>query len=334
MTNPTLFEHLTGPFLGTVVERKGLFSKRVVVPRFSAMFAGLSVFTQAAVLGRARNHQRGSLAQFFAAPGVETEACNVLIESTKSIVDGYGREPASFVEFFGGSIARQPEFKLPQTGGFVWRTDKTEVRLGQVLNWMDWFGTYGIGFGVVYPELVEKMWRADNEDDSWERYRQAGLLIPEQDKRLTLEEMEQMVLSQVAEYAREHAPQVLEPLGLTPEGATLAHDERMISETWETVAHVNSRLHWGISPQFFLSLLNEFNGLEWVFEATRDKMTVADLEQLFLRIADWPGLPQENKVMSHFALLASIEGSIPPAEWLSHLRGPLGNEYVDVIQSK
>jgi hypothetical protein len=88
-----------------------------------------------------------------------------------------------------------------------------------VLQWMDIWFLAGIGLGLAFLESVARMWRNSyetNHSGSWELALQASLEVPKEDVEtpLTLEEMEQVVLSQVAEYAREYIPEVVEPLRL------------------------------------------------------------------------------------------------------------------------
>ena len=212
----TLAEHFSQPILAPQVQMKGLFSKHPHISILSAFFAGLFVYQQAALLGYARNAQMETLAKLIASPGKEREVCDTLIESTKQVIEDYGHPPESFIDFFTGTVAKP--FASYQNLDTLKRLSKEQVRLGMALGWIEpWFRA-GLGLGLAFPELVERMWRNNyeraNDPGEWEQARRAGLDIPEHDTPLSLEEMEQVVLSQVTHYAREYVPEVIEPLKL------------------------------------------------------------------------------------------------------------------------
>ncbi len=216
MDTPTLASHFAGPILAPSIQMKGLFSKKPNLSLLSAFYSGLAVYQQAAVLGRTRHAQMETLAKLLAEPGKEREACDALIASAKEGVEEYGRPPERFIPFFASTIAKP--FASYQDPDTLKKMAREQVRLGQVLEWIDMWFLSGIGLGLALPELVETMWRNSYETSdrrAWQQARQAGLDIPEHDTHLSLEDMEQEVLSQVAEYAREYVPEVVEPLGLS-----------------------------------------------------------------------------------------------------------------------
>jgi hypothetical protein len=199
---------------------KGLLSKKPYLNLLSVLYAGLVVFEQAAVLGRARNTQMETLAKLFSTPGDERGACDHLIEATKENIQGYGQTPESFIDFFTKTVGAGA-FESYQNPDTFKQLSRKEVQLWMVLNWMEVWFYAGIGLGLAFPESVVRMWRNSYEVDRsgiWERAQQAGafLDIPKKDAEtpLTLEEMEQVVLSQVAEYAREYFPEIVAPLKL------------------------------------------------------------------------------------------------------------------------
>jgi len=218
MTTPThritLAEHFSQPVLAPLIQMKGLFSKHAHVKMLSAFYSGLAVYQQAAVLGYARRAQMETLAKLLSPPGKEREACDALIEATKQEVAGYGHPPESFIDFFTNTLAKSFEYQNLET---FKRLSREDVRLGVALRWMDTWFLGGVGLGLAFPELVERMWRNSyetNDPEAWEQARQAGLDIPQHDTPLPLDEMEQVVLFQVTQYAREYVPEVIEPLRL------------------------------------------------------------------------------------------------------------------------
>jgi len=222
----TLANDLSMPVLAPLIQMKGLFSKHPHLTALSAFYSGLAVYEQGAVLGRARRAQMVTLAKLLAEPGRERDACDALIASAKQDVEEYDHPPERFVEFFASTIAKPfASYRDPDT---LKKMAKEQVRLGQVLEWIDMWFLSGIGLGLALPELVETMWRNSYETSdrrAWQQARQAGLDIPEHDTPLSLEDMEQVVLSQVAEYAREYVPEVVEPLGLPAAGEAIQEGE-------------------------------------------------------------------------------------------------------------
>ena len=79
------------------------------------------------------------------------------------------------------------------------------------------FHAEGIGFGSVFPELTEKLYRNTFEKvnrDSWIEARKYGLAIPEEPTIIGLKEQEEIVLQMVAAYASEYYPELLDSLDL------------------------------------------------------------------------------------------------------------------------
>lgn len=209
----TLAEHVSQPVVSPLIQMKGLFSKHPHLRLSSVLYAGVWVFGQGAVIAYSRNSQMETLAKLWANPGKERESCDHLIAATKEVVEGYGQSPESFIDFFtktvGGGLGASN-----LTLETMKRLSRNTVRLGMALEWMDIWFRAGLGLGLAFPDLVEKMWRQSYEGNSpedQEQARQAGLEIPED---IILEEMVQIVLSQVAEYAREYVPEVIAPLNL------------------------------------------------------------------------------------------------------------------------
>ena len=216
MSEPnTLAEHFAEPILGPLIQMKGLFKKQPHVSLLSALFSGVAVFQQGAVVGRATTAQCEIIAKLLTTSGMETEACSALVESAKKAVDDYGREPESFIKFFT-KVVGPPQFASYDDLDVIKELDKEQARLGMVLGWMDVWFLSGIGLGIAFPELVAKMWKNSYESTNpigWEQARQAGLNIPEHYTAIPIEEMEQVALLQLAEYAQAYMPEVIGPLG-------------------------------------------------------------------------------------------------------------------------
>lgn len=84
-TRITLAHHFSQPVLAPLIQMKGLLSKKPYLNLLSVLHAGLAVFEQAAVLGRARNIQMETLAKLFSTPGNEEVRAITLLKLPKKI---------------------------------------------------------------------------------------------------------------------------------------------------------------------------------------------------------------------------------------------------------
>jgi hypothetical protein len=117
-------------------------------------------------------------------------------------------------------------------------------------------------------------------------------------------------------------------------GHAETRDEEAIAAAWEALAETRPRRHWGISRGFFLALVDEFKGLDLVYEPVRKQMTESEIDSLFDLIAASDKLTLEGKAVADFALLAVLEGLATSERGLSHLRTVFGNELVDSVLAK
>jgi len=185
-------------------------------------------FESGAILGRARCNKLNILAKMFVLTGeginknikfVQQEAKQRLEKFRNEV----GKEPDTFFEFIqlrelgstiGLSLADFCEAygnkKLMKVFDEKWQVEKAEP-------FIKLFGYEGIGFGSLFPELTEKMYRNAYENidmDVWFEARAYGLVIPEKPTIESFEEREQLVLLMVALYAQAYYPELLDPLDL------------------------------------------------------------------------------------------------------------------------
>ena len=98
---------------------------------------------------------------------------------------------------------------------------RKKIRLDVALQRADTWLLVGISFGATFPELTEKMWGQEYEQDyrkqdpeAWAMAKKFGLDIPEEFTPLPLGEMEQLVLAEVTSYVTEYFPELVDPLSL------------------------------------------------------------------------------------------------------------------------
>jgi hypothetical protein len=196
---------------------KGLFG-RVYIRFGRLLIAGLWLYQTGAVLGRARRDRLETLAKMFSDPGREREASNWLQDLAAKRIDKYGREPESFFDFFMTTGYEKAGVSWPPASlDAIKRVDNEKIPLEQTDGTLKMFVLEGIGFGAKFPELTERMWKQTYETfdlEAWDTARRYGLDVPEEPTPLPLEQREQEVLAEVAVYATEHFPELVEPLGL------------------------------------------------------------------------------------------------------------------------
>lgn len=210
-TRLTLGHYMSQETLGPLVIKK-LFGG-YEVPFGPCIFTvSTSLFQKGAVLGRVRFDRLDVLAKLLAMPGKETNFLNnFLRKAGKQMLDDFGREPDSFPTFwFETGLSK---FNLSDVNLL-----KARLPLAQILSYLDFWLSSGVGFGATYPEIVEKMWEktynnpADQEE--WARARRCGLDIPQKQILLPLDDMEQHVLLELGRYVHEYFPELMEPLSL------------------------------------------------------------------------------------------------------------------------
>lgn len=181
--------------------------------------AGLWLYQTGAVLGRAHRDRLETLAKMFSDyPGREREASDWLRDLAAKRIDNYSREPESFFDFFMTTEYEKAGVSWPPASpDAIKRVDNEKIPLEQAGDTLNLLGLEGIGFGARFPELTERMWKQTYEIfdlEAWDRARRYGVDVPEEPTPLPLEQREREVLAEVAVYATEHFPELVEPLGL------------------------------------------------------------------------------------------------------------------------
>lgn len=210
---PSLLECFTAPLVDRVVE-KGFLGKRFF--RFwPYLNLGLYLYESGVVLGLARRDRLETLAKLFSKPGDQRELCTWMRDAAAKRLQEYDGEPETFGDFF--LRTELPRLGLTPATELARRArekiELTPVAQARLMHHMP----EGVGFGAVYPELTQKMWGQAYETpdrDTWAEARQAGLDIPEEPEIIPLEQRQQDVLLQVAAWAHDCYPELIEPLGL------------------------------------------------------------------------------------------------------------------------
>jgi len=224
MASSTSRTTLTAHFVKDAYEmgrtiQKGLFGGHYI--RFLPFLdVGGWLYETGAILGRARHDRLEILATMLCEPGREEGFCEWLYDLARKRIAEYGTEPDSFLRFFTEMELRKARVSLSDPRQLK-RAADMKLSLEQAGTMSQLHFLEGIGFGSAFPDLTERMWRQTYEPikedvwDAWADARRHGLHIPVPEGRPpTLEEREQQVLVQVASYATEYFPDLVEPLGL------------------------------------------------------------------------------------------------------------------------
>ncbi len=199
--------------VGPVVEKNK--SGGYEISGFNMLISGLWVFQKGAILGRARADRIEVLAKLVAQEGGEEKMCAFWRSSSEKLLDDSGKRQSSFMDLW--TKLRFPSVDLGNMD--VLKTlHSRKYRLGEMLPQFQVAAAVGIGLGALYPELVQKMWinayETDRDRQIWEKARSAGLDIPGKQSHLPLREMEELVLLEVYDFAKDYHPSLIKPLDL------------------------------------------------------------------------------------------------------------------------
>ncbi len=224
---PTFMGFLGIPIV-TKVAKTRLFGGSYI--RFYDLCAVLSyLYTSGAILGRTKSDKLTELAKLFSIPGTEEENMNSLQDMAREHLEKFrnevGKEPDTFNEFIlfkelesAIGLSMKDWFKAYADGNTrIMRVADEKVPLEKAEPSIKLFGLEGVGFGISFPELTEKMYKNSYESidmDMWSNHRAHGLAIPEKPIIISLEEQEKAVLRMVAAYASEYYPELLDLLDL------------------------------------------------------------------------------------------------------------------------
>jgi hypothetical protein len=230
---PTLTGVLSWIPLKNVV-RKQVFGSRYL--RLWDFFATLSFqYESGAILGRAKRNKISTLEKLLVVPGVEiSKSIKLMQDQAKERLEKFrnelGKEPETFNEFifnreFDRLLGEAFELTLnklfllsvEEKKNTVVKVSDHKISLDTATHQARIFGLEGIGFGSVFPELTESMYRNAYENvdmDNWSFWREHGLDIPKEPDIVTLKEREDGVLATVAGYTYEFYPELLDSLDL------------------------------------------------------------------------------------------------------------------------
>ena len=208
---PTLGEHFLGDCASQMVSKRLFGGYQMTLG--SMVYAGLWVFQKGALLGRARRSSFETLASLVGQSG--SKLAQVMKQSAEARMSrSSSSEVATFWQFW--CLTEYPNIAFGDLE--VWKVlGRKKIRLGEVLSRAPFWAADGIGFGAMFPDVTESLWRRSYEiadPEKWKRARQAGVELPEHETLLPLEEMESQVLAEVRAFAQENRPDLVGPLAL------------------------------------------------------------------------------------------------------------------------
>ncbi len=205
---PTLGEHFLGDLASQLVSKR-LFDG-YQMPLGSMVYLGLWVFQKGALLGRARRSSFHALASLVAQPGSGESVAQVMRQGAEERMRrSSSSQVTTLWEFW--CLTEYPNIAFGDLE--VWKVlGRKKVRLGEVLSRAPIWAADGIGFGAMFPDVTESLWRRSYEIadlENWKRARQAGVKLPEHETLLPLEEMEPQVLAEVRAFAKQNRPDLV-----------------------------------------------------------------------------------------------------------------------------
>ncbi len=240
---PTLIECLVWPFTKIEVVKEDASGKPYVY-LFEYYMILQVIFESGAVLGRAMCNKIDKFRKMLLIPPTKDDALEKATKAAKAIFDAAtkesGNEPSNFGDFIHGMLFKEAiglslrdcaEVLMRDKKRFkeIQRTvEKKAQQKGSLSDNYDvlmLYGYWGIGFGIRFPELTEKMYRNLHENidvDAYSKLRELGLLvpperglpIPEKPEVLSMEEREKELLQLLAAYTQEFYPELIDELEL------------------------------------------------------------------------------------------------------------------------
>jgi len=181
------------------------------------------LYETGAILGRARSDKLALLAKVFPAdPGKEESFINELQKEARKRLEEYKsefkEEPSSFIRYF--YLIGIKKLGLDPSDTPFKTLKKAFAEKGPIIQFGPYiraFGLQGVGFGSLFPQLTEKMYRNAYQSDAldvWSEAKAHGLSIPKEFIPMNFEEQEKAVLKQVATFVSGYYPELLDPLDL------------------------------------------------------------------------------------------------------------------------
>lgn len=225
----TLLGFLAEEPLSQVLEKRLIGSPFVRLSNLMVVVTYL--YETCAILGRAMRSRLVTLEKVLATPDREGEFIEYLQNRVRERVEGRKQDPDCFYRFYGWRWARNVIHardirNLKKAMDRRWPLDRARAVVDDVQGGP----IEGIGFGICYPELTERMYRRAHENVEWRfwndvktnGHRWEETLGPVDDPSVmfypkpsvALEEHERRILSAVAVYVSTHQPGLMAALGL------------------------------------------------------------------------------------------------------------------------
>ena len=223
---PPLMVFLANTAVEKVVKTQPFGERYITFPDFLQVLS--FIYECGAIIGRAKRDKLDILVKMLESPKAQSDAMKLLRNEPHKRLDAFrneaGKEPDTFFDFIlvkelRDSLGLSPNDSFATYKARVAKAYDEKVPLQETELNVQMFGLEGIGFGIAFPELTERMYRNAYEQidsDIWSEAREAGLAIPESPTVVSYEEWEQPVLQMVAAYASKYYPELLKPLNLRP----------------------------------------------------------------------------------------------------------------------
>lgn len=172
-----------------------------------------------ALLGRARRDKIAELDKMVALPGKPGTGIKHAQEMARERLSKFGREPSSFYIFIVSGELEKVGLTLKYAVKTLEKAADEKLTLALAGPPMKAYAGEGIGFGSCFPELTEKMYRAEHislEAPVWQEAKAYGLPIPGYWAMISFEEEEKVALHKAAVYASQYYPELLDVLDLRP----------------------------------------------------------------------------------------------------------------------
>lgn len=212
---PTLISSITIPL---VVQ--SLVNREASPPKIqwaNALQIGAFAYESGALIGRALADKALLLEKLLVDVERDGWLIQIAADEARKRKDSYPGEPCFWMLVMRGELAKV-SLSLEDTGeDQVRKALQTPIAAEKMLESIEALGLEGVGFGIQFPEETVRMYQAINEHIDHDAIRKStayGLAIPIPAVPYALERREADSLKIVAQYVRQHHPELEDEFGL------------------------------------------------------------------------------------------------------------------------
>ncbi len=223
----SLMDHIVGSLTEPAVKRRFFGRPYLRFRRYLGCY--LEAFEFGVVLGYAFRDKLTSFAKLLSQPAhgeeFSAELMPLIQRNARALVAGQGGEPQSFVHL--SMLAEEERIKAAWREHGVGQAQvgfmEKHYEIPVEIAYRNLAGavTAGLGFGSVFPELAERLWKAEHEypvsREEWSAAKKLGIVASDSEEpppSITLARRQEEILAQLASFVMTTRPELMSELGI------------------------------------------------------------------------------------------------------------------------